>query len=308
MHRNSLLQSFALDSEGRLRSIEDVGRGLTCQCTCPQCHLPVLAKQGTRREWHFAHAPGSECAQGAETALHQASKQLLVEAGGLMLPSQAFEAEICLGSGRVDRGRAERPAYWVDFADAQQERLIQGVRPDVLAIVGSRILAIEVAVTHFVDEHKAGRLRSLQLPALEIDLSVYRTQLWGWDELRLAIINHTHNKRWICQIEQQILEVEARVAAARQLGQKSAQKNFRYGKPARTRFHVRGRIVDLIELPFGVALWSPYDPDFNAFIKQLVYRLGGRWQPKFKNWLIPLGAKPSLEAELVAMSVNGEKT
>jgi hypothetical protein len=58
------------------------------------------------------------------------------------------------------------------------------------------------------------------------------------------------------------------------------------------------RIVDLVDLPFGIALWTPYDPTFNEIIKGWARSYGGRYQPKFKNWLFPVPARPFLVKEL----------
>jgi hypothetical protein len=73
-------------------------------------------------------------------------------------------------------------------------------------------------------------------------------------------------------------------------------------KPPRTRFMVGGRIVDLIELPFGIALWNSFDPSVNAVTKSLMQRVGGRWQPRFKNWLAPIEAKDYVLSELTKLS------
>ena len=70
----------------------------------------------------------------------------------------------------------------------------------------------------------------------------------------------------------------------------------------RTRFWIKERMVDSIERPFGIAVWSPYDPELNALIKSIVRLLGGRWQPRFKNWLLPLEAKAWLFEELTKHS------
>lgn len=82
MENQSLLQSFAMDKEDRIRSVEEVARGLACECACTSCGDQVIARQGEIREWHFAHAAESDCEGGAETALHLAAKQLLLESGG----------------------------------------------------------------------------------------------------------------------------------------------------------------------------------------------------------------------------------
>jgi len=36
--------------------VEDVPRGAKCGCICPACKTPLIARQGEKKEWHFAHA------------------------------------------------------------------------------------------------------------------------------------------------------------------------------------------------------------------------------------------------------------
>ena len=36
--------------------VSDVARGKKCDCICPSCHTPLIARQGEEKQWHFAHA------------------------------------------------------------------------------------------------------------------------------------------------------------------------------------------------------------------------------------------------------------
>lgn len=302
MHSRSLLQAFALDNEGRVRSVEEVSRGLSCDCKCPGCGTRVIAKQGDQREWHFAHASGVECPGAAESALHQAAKQVLVESEGLMIPEQVAHVNVHLTDGRSGTGAASRPPLWLDFVSAELESTIHGLRPDVLVRVGDRLLAIEIAVTHYVENQKAQRLAQCSLAALEIDLAAAHGEPWTWATLRQTVIDEVSNKTWIHNFDYAALEAEARAAAVRAAFPVAGATGKPVAGRRRKRHYISGRIVDLIELPFGVALWAPYDPTINQLIKSLVYPLGGRWQPKFKNWLVPLGGKQLLEQQLTALS------
>jgi hypothetical protein len=57
-------------------------------------------------------------------------------------------------------------------------------------------------------------------------------------------------------------------------------------------------MVDLTDHPFGVALWSPYNAEFNEVLKSWSRNFGGRWQPRYRSWLFPAKAKPFLIAEI----------
>ncbi|MCF1431908.1 MAG: hypothetical protein LPH21_02530 [Shewanella sp.] len=41
--------------KGEWQDVAEVARGIACNCICPSCKLPLTARQGTEREWHFAH-------------------------------------------------------------------------------------------------------------------------------------------------------------------------------------------------------------------------------------------------------------
>ncbi len=48
---------FAIDKDTKqMVAVEDVPRGLACNCVCPSCNLPLSSRQGEKKRWHFAHA------------------------------------------------------------------------------------------------------------------------------------------------------------------------------------------------------------------------------------------------------------
>lgn len=52
---------FGIDKEtGKMREVSDVPRGRRCGCICPSCKAGLLAKQGSEKEWYFAHDAGAE--------------------------------------------------------------------------------------------------------------------------------------------------------------------------------------------------------------------------------------------------------
>jgi competence protein CoiA len=302
MEKRSLLQSFAIDKDGRVRSVDEVARGLACDCTCPCCGHQVMARQGEVREWHFAHAVETDCDGGLESALHLAAKQLLLENCGLSVPEIRIETEVRLPDGRVGKGTAFRPERWIDFQSVEAEKSIGTIRPDIVAVVGNSILFVEVAVTHFVDREKRAILEKLGVPTIEIDLASFQGEKWTWELLGEYVIENALHKRWLHLSEEETLRAEAHEAAIQAALCMPLpireETNTPAPKAMRTRFWIGNRMVDAIERPFGIAVWSPYDPDLNALIKPIIRFLGGRWQPRFKNWLVPLDAKEWLFSEL----------
>jgi hypothetical protein len=78
---------------GEWRDVAEVSRGLACNCTCPSCKLPLSARHGDEREWHFAHHTRNipkeeiaECEFSFEVSLRMMAHQLLREGVALKLP------------------------------------------------------------------------------------------------------------------------------------------------------------------------------------------------------------------------------
>lgn len=313
MENTSLLQSFATDKNGRIQSVDDVPRGLACECTCPVCGERVLARQGEVRVWHFAHASGADCEGAAEGALHLAAKQILLEHSGMMVPEMVVKSSVTLSDGRSGWGEARRGDAWIDYQNPEAEKSFGAIRPDIVVQTGQTLFFIEVAVTHFVDEEKCQALEQIAVPTIEIDLSEMKHEKWSWELLKEAVLDGSQYKRWIYVMDRAALELEAKNAALIDASDKPIpNKNnvFMLSAPSRggvvrNRFWIGRRMVDVHERSFGLALWSPYDPELNERIKSLARYLGGQWQPKFKNWLFPVQAKPDLFATLEKWSGRG---
>ena len=52
---NEHIFSWAEDSQGRMVHVDNVTRGLKCNCFCPYCHEPLIARHGDVKEHGFAH-------------------------------------------------------------------------------------------------------------------------------------------------------------------------------------------------------------------------------------------------------------
>ena len=39
----------------RVVDVGSVPNGINCQCICPSCKTPLIARHGAVKEWHFAH-------------------------------------------------------------------------------------------------------------------------------------------------------------------------------------------------------------------------------------------------------------
>lgn len=84
---------FARDNDGKVVEVTQVERGLGCHCICLGCGGRLVAKQGTKVVWHFAHDQPTGSQSCGETALHLAAKAALRSTPSLWLPSDSWRLE-----------------------------------------------------------------------------------------------------------------------------------------------------------------------------------------------------------------------
>ena len=78
-HKGLLI--YALNSQNDFVHIDDVAKGLACNCYCPSCKERLVAKNGgKKRIHHFSHASGVDCEGAYESMLHQLAKIRVQEA------------------------------------------------------------------------------------------------------------------------------------------------------------------------------------------------------------------------------------
>ena len=175
--------TFALDEGGALVHVDNVAKGMKCGCHCPHCDAPLYAKNaGQIREHHFAHAHGHECEGAYESSLHLLAKEVLQEAGRIMLP-QTNTGAFPSGLVRIHNVEVEK---W-------DERY--GFRPDVEGIMdnGERLL-IEFLVSHKVDGKKRQTIVDNHLKCIEIDINY---QALDRAELKEFLTGSTEDRKWI---------------------------------------------------------------------------------------------------------------
>ena len=139
---------------------------------------------------HFAHAADSDCATGLETALHLAAKSILETKRAIVLPS--VEAKFTGTKGTILL--ASEKAYEIEKVEL--ERRVHTVVPDVLAYIRGRAVAIEIRVTHAVDDEKESKVRALGLSTVEVDLS-RAPRTFSLEELEPLVVGGGKHKTWI---------------------------------------------------------------------------------------------------------------
>lgn len=154
---------------------------------CPECGRPLTLKLGHIRRHHAAHAPGDRCvATNPETALHIDVKfhiaSALTGAIGSGLPLMIRRR--CAGAGPASLSLRSAQACdalhdyawtrdWDEVIVEPRLGAAGHTRPDILLRRGGRpIAAIEVLVSHAVDEEKAAALETAAVPWVEVSADV----------------------------------------------------------------------------------------------------------------------------------------
>lgn len=188
---------YAVASDGTLIHVSDALRGKSCECVCPGCGKVVLARKGEHKRHHFAHVAAEECSSGYQTALHLAAKRILEQERQIMCPRLQRDVHASdQKSGLRLHETVAIPAKLVRLDALKLETRVAGKVPDLLAEVGGRQLAVEIAVSHFVDDEKVERLMAAGIAVLEVDLS--EMDWWTIDDavLRRRLVEEQRGKNW----------------------------------------------------------------------------------------------------------------
>lgn len=151
--------SWAEDANGRMVHVDSVPRGLKCNCFCPYCHEPLVARHGEIKEHGFAHH--SEERQSRleicyQVTLYKLAEQIIQEQKRIIAPSYygIFPSEeITFSDIKVD---------------SSYER--EDKQPDVIAMTPDG----EEYLIEFTFEYKVQHKQPLDyknLNCIEIDLS-----------------------------------------------------------------------------------------------------------------------------------------
>lgn len=212
-----MLIPFGLQG-GKIYHVENVANGLACDCVCPSCRKPLIAKnKGECKRPHFAHAVDTDCLNyEAMTYLHHYAQQLLEEEQSIFLPEFLYMPEITLIDYSVLRGQIIKlPATKVAFDSIQSEYSWSRYRIDSYGKLKNRSLFIEITVTHENEPEKVAAIRAHDQPAIEIVLTALHNsdKLYQDEEIRKAVFDPA-NAHWINhpkameRVEQVLAELE----------------------------------------------------------------------------------------------------
>ncbi len=276
---------FGFDQSRRLVHVSQVPRGLSCDCRCVECEEPLIARQGSVREHHFAHASGREpCNSNHESLLHRYAKQCIVEAGGLLVPANAA-AELALGL-EIQQGREN--LLVLPLIDV--EPTIKDVRPDLVGFSEAGVgLAIEVAYSSFCDPEKIRRLAGLGLPAIEIDLSAFMSENFDPKAVMEAVVYSIDGKTWLHPKPPPAVDRSGDGAPSPQPPMQLQGDASASARMTEEVLLIADRMVSIRELPSGdIAVRTiSYDPNLTKLISAIAKSYAGRYQPQWRSWCIP---------------------
>lgn len=181
---------FAYNAKGELVHVDTVPRGKNCGCYCPECHAPLVAKNGSLwKQHHFAHAQNTACSGAPETALHLLAKDVLQQTCALMLPRY----------GDVFSGGLQR----FSRMEVEERHDASNLQPDCVGVVRHQQhddearLLIEVRVHHAVDADKMAKIRALDLPCIELDMRRFLHAKYQRSDIVHFLLHSKSDRRWL---------------------------------------------------------------------------------------------------------------
>lgn len=147
-----------------LHHINEVHSGLACDCLCPSCNSPLIAKKGGVNIHHFAHYNSENCGMGFESAIHYLAKATVEKYKYIEVPSRFI-----LNS--AFHYYSESTFKTIHIEHVLLEKRVGSLIPDLIAETSMGRFYIEVVYTNPVTEDKLIKLRKHNCPVLEIDLN-----------------------------------------------------------------------------------------------------------------------------------------
>lgn len=157
--------------DGKLIHISEVESGLVCDCTCPVCSTPLIAKKGQINTHHFAHHELSDCDNVNESILHKLGKSIIAEHQKVRIPAMDIEVTGRDLLDEIHTQRSQDHEYTLSFNEFGLEQSFKDFRPDITVVTeGNQKVFIEIVVTNSVSDDKLAKVKQHPHPMLSIDL------------------------------------------------------------------------------------------------------------------------------------------
>lgn len=194
---------YALTNNYVLKHVEDVDRGKKCNCFCPACNEPLIARKGEKNQHSFAHIDKEKkCLYWQQTTLHYLAKEIFHRGCKITLPPVMLDnVEYTIENQATKYFRENNFAIvkpqviYPDPSSVKLEKKLDDIIPDVFLTYNGVPLIIEIYVSHPVDKEKAEKIRKLGISAIEFDLSHVNREID--DNYLKQIIEKGINCKWI---------------------------------------------------------------------------------------------------------------
>ena len=179
--QTNILYPIARSDTGRAVHIGEASKGRLYECF--GCSAPMVARQGGKRRWHFAHKPPFERCADPDKALHDTAKALIMQGFSSAL---ARKAAYRLGCPCEECGRPVSRNIAVPEAKVEAEKsVVAGTRSDLVVNQPDRgPVIIEVVVTHDLEPESRESYEKSGTPVLKI-----RPTWETLDKLESAVIS-----------------------------------------------------------------------------------------------------------------------
>lgn len=187
-----IILPFGLNEKNILVHIADVERGKKCNCVCPSCRTPLIARKGSKNQPHFQHAVDYECKSGMESAIHLAAKKMIMEKKQITLPKCDLKVseKDSRGNEHSESKTVVEEGAVICFDSVQEEIELHGMKADILAKKGNRPIIIEIFYQHKVDDQKLAKIVETNISAIEINLSDLKAEnVKDWQTIWQSISN-----------------------------------------------------------------------------------------------------------------------
>ena len=160
-----ILYPLARSKAGRAEHVREAVKGHPYECF--GCSAPMVARQGAKRQWHFAHKPPFERCADPDKALHNAAMAMIVRGFHDALGQQN---EYHLGCPCNRCGRAVSRNIAVPGTSVETEKgIVAGTRSDlVVGRTGKAPVVIEVVVTHDLEPEAHEAYMQSGVPVLKV--------------------------------------------------------------------------------------------------------------------------------------------
>ena len=183
------IMQMAMDSEGNPRHIDDVDNGVKCECFCPACGHPLVAKnEGEIRAHHYSHLSNVDCEHGYQSSIHLMAKIIFLEIKEFMFIKQG-------------------QAVYYKIDQVVLERKIGSIIPDILITCDGKQFMVEIYVTHALDDKKKQKIETMNISTLEIDLSRFTSATLTREELQTELLKK-ENISWLYDADEKLIQAK----------------------------------------------------------------------------------------------------